>query len=995
MLKVLVVDDSAAVRTQVSELLSLESDLAVIGQAKDGWEAIARVKSLRPDVVLMDVNLPSLNGIDATRRIKAFYPKSRVIFLAAETIWREQGLAAGGETFITKDEPWDAVLAALRTPSLEPVVPPVKKEATLAAPRGQRWIAPSWASRVLAGLGVLTPGSMYRLLWVWVRRRMDLDLLAKVAWLIAIYLVLFALLVFPALRDLVKSLTLGRVMAIISLIFGLLFFIYAVRYYTIVALILAFSGESGVANGNGRNGNGLHNGVTNGLHNGFRNGWTNGGLRGLVRRLALRLLGRGLGNGQNGMQNGNGGYNGLRNGKNGLHNGLHNGKNGYLEIPPIHLDPAPFVSIHLPLYNEQRVMDRLLEACTSLDYPNYEVIVADDSADQTLEGLERWAHHPRVKISHRINRKGFKGQALRYAMEVMDRRTEFVVIFDADFIPPAQIIWQFLAYFFGENGNGNGRPHKARKSRYLDDNTAAVQGYQWHILNGDENWITKGVRTEYSGSYVVERSAQEFLGTMKMISGSVYMIRADVLRKLGWGYSITEDWELTLKLYLDGYKVLYTPFIQAPSECVSTFSRLVRQRMRWAEGHTYNVKKFFPLVMASPNLSLRERLEFIYYAPYYLQSLFFMVGTAFWFISELILRQGVPYWTSLLGWSLVFTNMGALTLMNLAGLFMERGVKREWTGALSALILGMLLVPFQGYAALRGLLEAKEGGWFRTPKTGTITEIFDRLDLGGKLSWLLPRRLRRKAPRRAATHFSRIPGLSWLLRSPSRLANALISGMATLLLLLGLFSPMVPVVLAAPDTFYLRTAALNDGKEMTRGTAGSSATTLTINATGVYKWYSSETYPTGNDDASIASGAYDFILDYNRAAANSTITFTAQVGLSDPDGSNYSQFGESTSQTTANSGGNLTLSVTICGSCSAQTITAASPKKLVLRLNVTAVAGSGINLRYEGGAGSTSDSRLDTPTVVVPENGWVLLPLAAILPTLVSRVQQWRRHSEG
>ena len=60
-----------------------------------------------------------------------------------------------------------------------------------------------------------------------------------------------------------------------------------------------------------------------------------------------------------------------------------------------------------------------------------------------------------------------------------------------------------------------------------------------------------------------------------------------MLRKLGWSTSITEDWELTIRLYLAGYKVLYTPYIQAPAECVSTVKRLIRQRMRWEIGRAH------------------------------------------------------------------------------------------------------------------------------------------------------------------------------------------------------------------------------------------------------------------------------------------------------------------------------------------------------------------------------------------------------------------------
>jgi cellulose synthase/poly-beta-1,6-N-acetylglucosamine synthase-like glycosyltransferase len=418
----------------------------------------------------------------------------------------------------------------------------------------------------------------------------------------------------------------------------------------------------------------------------------------------------------------------------------------------------PFVSIHLAMYNERQVADRLLRACTSFDYDNYEVVVADDSTDpEALAILERWAAHPRVRVLHRPTRKGFKGGALQDALRRMDERTEYVMIFDADFIPPPDAIWHFLDYFGrlpgpgGENGHGY---HAGDLKGVADgvpvngDRLAAVQGYQWHMLNASENWITKGIRTEFSGSYVLERAAQELFGTMKMISGSVYMIRADVLRRLGWSTSITEDWELTIRLYLAGYKVLYTPYIQAPSECVSRIKQLVRQRMRWARGHTFNVKRYFFPVLRSPNMSWREKLEFLYYAPYYLQSILFLLGTVAWVLGIFLLGQRLPQWGEALGWSLVVSNVIALPLMNLAGLVLEGSVRRDIVGLGSFVGLSTLLVPFQGWAALRGLLEPTEGGWDRTPKSGRITEAVGALRLGKILPWELPRR--RKPSSRAA-----------------------------------------------------------------------------------------------------------------------------------------------------------------------------------------------------------------------------------------------------
>ena len=72
------------------------------------------------------------------------------------------------------------------------------------------------------------------------------------------------------------------------------------------------------------------------------------------------------------------------------------------------------------------------------------------------------------------------------------------------------------------------------------------------MLNKSESWLTEAVRAEYAGSYMVERPFQDAIGSLKMIAGTAYMIRADLLRELGWGRSLTEDWELTLRLYTLG-----------------------------------------------------------------------------------------------------------------------------------------------------------------------------------------------------------------------------------------------------------------------------------------------------------------------------------------------------------------------------------------------------------------------------------------------------------
>jgi glycosyltransferase involved in cell wall biosynthesis len=387
------------------------------------------------------------------------------------------------------------------------------------------------------------------------------------------------------------------------------------------------------------------------------------------------------------------------------------------DLSGVILERQPFVSVHVSTYNEKRVIDRLLTAVTSFDYPNFEVIVADDSTDETIDLIRKWETNPRIKISHRENRDGYKGQALQQALTITDKRAEFVLVFDADFIPYPDSISQFLKYFQLSVGS-------LKREVIAQTNISAVQGYQWHVLNKSENWVTRGIRSEYAGSYVIERSGTEIYHGLKQISGSVYMIRREVLQSIGWGRSITEDFQLTLKLYEAGYKVVYTPYIQAPAEAASTIKRMIRQRMRWAEGHSYNIKKLFKRLIYSPNLTLAEKFELVYLAPYYLQAAFFIVGTLSWFIAETIFQTRLPFWTEVWGWSLVATNLFALPLMNMVGLFMEETEEKDYLGLFSFIALSYIVAPFQAYAAVKGFIEKEEGPWFRTPKTGRITDTF-------------------------------------------------------------------------------------------------------------------------------------------------------------------------------------------------------------------------------------------------------------------------------
>jgi DNA-binding NarL/FixJ family response regulator len=82
-IRVLVADDHPVVRAGVRELLAEEADIAVVGEARDGGEAVALALAERPDVVVMDVAMPVLSGLDTTRRICASTPDMRVLVLTA------------------------------------------------------------------------------------------------------------------------------------------------------------------------------------------------------------------------------------------------------------------------------------------------------------------------------------------------------------------------------------------------------------------------------------------------------------------------------------------------------------------------------------------------------------------------------------------------------------------------------------------------------------------------------------------------------------------------------------------------------------------------------------------------------------------------------------------------------------------------------------------------------------------------------------------------
>jgi DNA-binding NarL/FixJ family response regulator len=138
MIRVLLVDDQELVRSGFRLILDLAEGIEVVGEAADGREAVRLAKELHPDVVLMDVRMPELDGIEATQRLQHAGVDARILVLTTFDLYG--ALKAGASGFLLKDAPREQLVTAIRTVA-----------------RGEALLAPAVTQRLIERFVTLTP----------------------------------------------------------------------------------------------------------------------------------------------------------------------------------------------------------------------------------------------------------------------------------------------------------------------------------------------------------------------------------------------------------------------------------------------------------------------------------------------------------------------------------------------------------------------------------------------------------------------------------------------------------------------------------------------------------------------------------------------------------------------------------------------------------------------------------------------------------------------
>ena len=103
-LRVLIVDNQVRARMSMKALLGAWQDIEEVREAANGIEAVQLAEEFKPDIILMDARMPGMNGLDATRLIKARWPQIKIIILSMYPEFKEEALSAGADSFVSKSD---------------------------------------------------------------------------------------------------------------------------------------------------------------------------------------------------------------------------------------------------------------------------------------------------------------------------------------------------------------------------------------------------------------------------------------------------------------------------------------------------------------------------------------------------------------------------------------------------------------------------------------------------------------------------------------------------------------------------------------------------------------------------------------------------------------------------------------------------------------------------------------------------------------------------
>lgn len=372
----------------------------------------------------------------------------------------------------------------------------------------------------------------------------------------------------------------------------------------------------------------------------------------------------------------------------------------------------PFISVLVACYNESNVIDRLVNSFSKLTYgnENFEVIIVDDSNDGTFEKLQKHLEKmPNLKIFHRSSRNGWKGGALNLAIQKMNKRSAYALVLDADHIIEKNLLDKCVQCFAN------------------DKKLAAVQGFPVPSIGAGKSWVSRGIFFRLARRNLIEFLAREKMELPLQITGSLFMIRSNVLRKTRFSHDLTEDWELTLAVHLQDHgfdynKILFHPSLVGYCEPPSTLKSYFNQRLRVSEGHTRGFKKRFSNILQS-SMPITKKIELSFtgmqYAKFLLILALLTVTSARFFSADIIPVDSHYFFVS----SLVIQafTVSLYIAHNITSVFLLGSQNFNYKDVLFLIALNICTLLAFVVGSLRGFLR-QNGTFYKTERTNRMRD---------------------------------------------------------------------------------------------------------------------------------------------------------------------------------------------------------------------------------------------------------------------------------